>query len=316
MQFFKIICTLLTIIFLCVSGCSKEPQKTPEELNQQALSLLQNKQPDQALETIGQALETATKKYGADHPALVPSLEIQGFIYQTQGKPAKAESAFLEALNLLSRSKAPNRGETAAKILNTLGGLYFAGKQYGPAAETFRKSLTIAQNLFPENDPRIKTLHKNIQTCEIFLSSDNTPDNTPDGPNPETDSLTAPQSADTSAPEIQDYVPDSVKQAMMARLEDQNITIKDLSPKMPIRINDKGMVFPYHALQKNPDNSSQELMVLFAATASPENPGAMAFRECRLIPYANFQATLQQGNITQIQQELVDLFADLYATDS
>jgi tetratricopeptide (TPR) repeat protein len=215
------------------------------------------------------------------------------------GDYQNAESIDQRALTLIKHANGPDSPE-AAKILNTLGGLYYSQNRYLDAAKTFRQSLSIAQNLFPDNDPRLNTLRKNIKTCEDLLNSD------------------VPASAQASAEKpalsgpIQDLVPDQIKRSMISQLAQQKIFISDLSPRMPVSMDDKGMVFPYHGLKKDKTGNSQEILLLFAAIRNPDKPAALIFQQCRLISYRSYINTMEQGGLAQFKKALMEVFADLY----
>lgn len=302
----KLYVAILSMVFsgFLWVGCGEQKDQSVEELNQEAVRLLQDRQPGQALKSVQAAIKKAETEYGATAPEVVPGLETAGLIYQAIKDPANAEASYHRALAIIHQTQGPE-SEAAAKVLNSLGSLYYAQNRPDAAAEMFKKSLAIVESLFPADDPRLATLRKNIETCEKATAE-------------------APALADNTAPEtsaganqmqtpVQDMVPAQIKKSMMDQLAKQNIFVSDLSPRMPVKMGDKGMVFPYHGIRKDKDGGSQEIMVLFAAVRNPDKPGAVVFQQCRLISYRSFLNTLEQGGVAQLTKELKEVFPGLFS---
>jgi len=301
MKFFFHVGMAMVLIVMCCGGCSKETDKTVAEMNQDALNLLQLNQADKALETVSTALKKAETEYGAEHQKTVACLETMGLVYQAKGEPQKAESAYKRAL-AITKVNGTDSIESA-KILNNLAGLFYSQKQYASAASIYKQSLVIVEKEFSSDDPRLETIRKNIKTCEDFQN----------GKSP---SQLAGQAPEKSASQntVQDLVPDQVKQSMLTQLAKQNIIITDLQPRPPVRIGNKGVVFPYHALKKAKDSdTAQEIVVLFASTSNSEKPGAFIFQRCRLVSYRSYLSAMQEGGVAQLKKELIEAFPELYS---
>ena len=316
MKAFAYILLTILLVGFCVVGCSKDSGKSADELNAEAMKLLQSGQHDQALENAMAALEKSEKENGADNPEMATSLEILGLVYQAKGDAVKAESEFLRALSIVKTSYGPNSGQ-AAKIMNNLAGLYYAQDQYILAASFFKQSLAILEKMLPADDSRLATLQKNIDVCESMQrgeKSGQSADQTDSAGSVERAAFQPEASEQPSSVEnLQDLVPQQVKESMTSQLAKQNIFISDLAPLPPVLIENRGMVFPYNALKKGKDNdSAQKIVILFAAIKNPENPNAMIFQQCRLISQTSYLAALEKGGAVQLKQELQEVFPGLY----
>ncbi len=302
MKFFYHVAMTMVVIVMCCAGCSKDSNKTVEELNKQAMQLLQSDQADKALETVTDALEKAEKEYGAEHQETAMCLETMGIVYQAMKEPLKAESAYKRALSIIYKIKGEDSIESA-KILNNLAGLFYSQKQYASAASIFKQSLAIVEKEFAADDPRLEMLRKNIKICEDLKNGKE--------PSPLAEQVAG---KSDSQNKIQDLVPDQVKQSMLSQLAKQNIFITDLQPRNPVKIDNKGIVFPYHALKKSKDSdSAQEVVVLFASIANPEKQGAFLFQKCRLISFRSYLSTMKEGGVAQLKKELIEVFPGLYS---
>ena len=302
MKFFYHVAMTMVVIVMCCAGCSKDSNKTVEELNKQAMQLLQSDQADKALETVTDALEKTEKEYGAEHQETAMCLETMGIVYQAMKEPLKAESAYKRALSIIYKIKGEDSIESA-KILNNLAGLFYSQKQYSSAASIFKKSLAIGEKKFSSDDPRLAMLQKNIKICEDLQNGKE--------PSPSSEQVAG---KSDSQNKIQDLVPDQVKQSMLSQLAKQNIFITDLQPRNPVKIDNKGIVFPYHALKKSKDSdSAQEVVVLFASIANPEKQGAFLFQKCRLISFRSYLSTMKEGGVAQLKKELIEVFPGLYS---
>ncbi len=302
MKFFYHVAMTMVVIVMCCAGCSKDSNKTVEELNKQAMQLLQSDQAAKALETVTDALEKAEKEYGAEHQETAACLETMGIVYQAMKEPLKAESAYKRALSIIYKIKGEDSIESA-KILNNLAGLFYSQKQYASAASIFKQSLAIVEKEFAADDPRLEMLRKNIKICEDLKNGKE--------PSPSAEQVAG---KSDSQNKIQDLVPDQVKQSMLSQLAEQNIFITDLQPRNPVKIDNKGIVFPYHALKKSKDSdSAQEVVVLFASIANPEKQGAFLFQKCRLISFRSYLSTMKEGGVAQLKKELIEVFPGLYS---
>ena len=171
--------------------------------------------------------------------------------------------------------------------------------------------------MLPANDPRLTTLQKNIDVCESMQRGEKPGQSADQADSASGGELAAFQSETSekpsSAEEVQDLVPQQVKESMISQLAKQNIFISDLAPLPPVLIENKGMVFPYNGLKKQKDNdSAQKIVVLFAAIKNPQNPNAMIFQQCRLISHTSYLSALGKGGVPQLKQELQDVFPGLY----
>ena len=302
MKFFYHVAMTMVVIVMCCAGCSKDSNKTVEELNNQAMQLLQSDQADKALETVTDALEKAEAEYGIEHQETAACLETMGIVYQAMKDPIKAESAYKRALSTIYKIKGEDSIESA-KILNNLAGLFYSQKQYASAASIFKQSLAIVEKEFVADDPRLAMLQKNIKICEDLQNGK--------VPSPSAEQVAG---KSDSQNKIQDLVPDQVKQSMLSQLAKQNIFITDLQPRNPVKIDNKGIVFPYHALKKSKDSdSAQEVVVLFASIANPEKQGAFLFQKCRLISFRSYLSTMKEGGVAQLKKELIEVFPGLYS---
>jgi hypothetical protein len=160
-------------------------------------------------------------------------------------------------------------------------------------------------------------MRKNIDVCE-GLQNGETAAKSADksGPVDEETAIAAQTESPVKTPPVnmvQDLVPQQIKDSMISQLTQQNILISDLEPRPPVPIDNKGIVFPYHALKKSKDSdSTQEIVVLFAAVANPEKPNAVIFQQCRLISHTSYLTALEKGGMVQLKTELQDVFPGLY----
>ena len=309
---------ILLLIGFCIAGCSKDSDQTVDALNAEALRLAQAGQKDQALSKAMAALDKSEMENGAGHPNTIMSLEILGLVYQAMNDAGNAESAFLRALSVAKKSVGPDSSE-AAKIMNNLGGLYYAQNQYILAASFFKQSLVIVEKQIPENDPRLAVLRKNIDVCEAMqggVMGQTSGNKAIDGENTAAASQNNPPGDPIMNPPVnlpQDLVPQQIKDSSVSQLAKQNIFISDLEPRTPVLIDNKGMVFPYYALKKGKDtDAAQEIVVLFAAIKNPQNPKAIIFQQCRLISHSSYLSALEKGGVPQLKQELLEVFPSLY----
>ncbi|MDA3894883.1 MAG: tetratricopeptide repeat protein [Desulfobacteraceae bacterium] len=308
----------LLLVGICITGCSNDSGQTVEAMNAEALKLVQVGQKDQALEKAKAAVEKSEKENGIDHPNSAMSLETLGLVYQSMGDADRAQSFLLRALSIVKKSYGPNSGQ-AAKIMNNLAGLYYAQNQNILAASFFKQSLAILEKLLPADDSRLETLHKNIDVCESMQSGGATDEpegegkTGPVGEDSANASQTDPSVKTPPVNMVQDLVPQQIKDSMLSQLAQQNIFISDLDPRPPVRVDNKGIVFPYHALKKSKDSDAvQEIVVLFAAIPNPEKPKAFVFQQCRLISHTSYMSALEKGGSAQLKQELQDVFPSLY----
>jgi hypothetical protein len=165
----------------------------------------------------------------------------------------------------------------------------------------------------------LETLHKNIDVCESMQSGGATDEpegegkTGPVGEDSANASQTDPSVKTPPVNMVQDLVPQQIKDSMLSQLAQQNIFISDLDPRPPVRVDNKGIVFPYHALKKSKDSDAvQEIVVLFAAIPNPEKPKAFDFQQCRLISHTSYMSALEKGGSAQLKQELQDVFPSLY----
>ena len=304
MKFFYPVVMIMVVIVMCCAGCSKDSDRTVEDLNNEAMKLLQLNQVDKALETVRAALKKAEADLGFEHPETAVCLETMGIVYQAMKKPLDAEFAYKRALSIIHKVKGEESLESA-KILNNLAGLFYSQKQYASAVSIYQQSLAVVEKTFAPDDPRLEMLRKNIKICEDLKNGK--------APSPSAGQA-AGKNDSQNKKNVQDLVPDQVKQAMLSQLAKQNIFISDLQPRSPVRIGNKGVVFPYHALKKAKDSdTAQEIVVLFASIANPENPGAFIFQNCRLISYRSYLNTMEEGGVAQLKQELIEVFPGLYS---
>lgn len=309
MKFFASMVWML-LVGIVVFACSKDTDKTVDALNAEALNLAQTGQVGQALKLANQAVEKAEAENGPEHPAVANGLETQGLIYQAMGEMDKAEAAHLRALGIVKKTIGPD-SEEAAKIMNNLGGLYYTKKQNAEAASFYKQALAVVEKKFPAEDPRLAVLRKNISVCEGGESGGKGDTAAGEAAGKVASPPDAPEQP--PAPAIQDLVPQQVKDSMTKQLADQNIFISNLTPRPPVMIEAKGMVFPYNALKKGKDGASaQEVVILFAAAANPEKPNTVIFQQCRLISKTSYLSALEKGGVAQLKKELKEVFPSLY----
>lgn len=309
MKTFGLIILLLVLTVFFLAGCSKDGEQTVEELNAEALKLVQAGQVAQAMEKASAALGKAEAENGAEHPMVAASLETQGLIYQAMGEMDKAESAHRRALSIVNKTSGPD-SEEAAKIMNNLAGLYYTKKQNAEAASFYKQALAIVEKKFPADDPRLAVLKKNIAVCEGKVTE--TAVTSADSTAAAADQAPAAM-ANPPVNMVQDLVPKEVKDSMVKQLADQNIFISDLEPRQPVMMDDKGVVFPYRGLKKGKDTeSAQEVIILFAAVSNPEKPNAVIFQQCRLISHTSYLAALEKGGMAQLKKEIQEVFSKLY----
>ena len=300
----------MLFVGVCAAGCSQDGGQTVSDLNNEAINLLNSNQPAQALEKATSAFEKLEKENKTTHPDAVSSLEIIGLSHQAMGNATKAESAFLRALAIVKEAYGPKSPESA-KIMNNLGGLYFKQHQYILASSFFKQALDIVKQQLPADDPRLGVLQKNIDLCEAKQSG--TPVTAPAEENVSEGAAETTGQANPPVNLVQDLVPQKVKDSMVSQLSRQNIFISDLEPRQMVVIENKGVVFPYHALKKGKDSeTAQEIIILFAAIKNPDNPGAVVFQHCRLISHTSYLAALEKGGVPQLAKEIKEVFPDLY----
>ena len=115
-------------------------------------------------------------------------------------------------------------------------------------------------------------------------------------------------------PAINDYVPQEVKEYMIQRFEKKNnIHLSNLEPELPVKIGEKGIIFPYRCIQKKADSlDGVQMIVLFAAVNNQKNNGGYVFKQSRIVSYSSYMAKLKEGDGRQLVQELIKIFPDLY----
>jgi|GEM_PF-1788336 len=321
------------LISLSFVGCSRDNDQTVKEMNAEAMKLAKAGQHGRALEKAREALKKLDEMDGSDFADRVNSLEIMGLMYQALGEQEDAEIAFLRALSVVRKYAGPNSVEEV-KITNNLAGLYYAQNQYDLALSFFKKSLSNGEKVFPPGDPRLEVMRKNIKACEekkkdLAAARDEGKKTAPSagdtdkaakseaapGPGLDEDSAAADNSKSVAKTKsvnfAYDMVPQKVKDSVVSQMARQNIFISDLEPKPLVPIDDKGVVFPYHALKKE-KGKTQEVVVLFAAIKNPEKADAYVFKQCRLISNASYLSALEKGGVVQLKQELKEVFPSLY----
>ena len=296
MKAFSYIMLALLFIGVCMTGCSNDSDV--KSLNAEALKLAMAGKVDEAMEKATAALEKAEKENGAFHLLTAMSLETLGTVYQAKGDADKAESSYLQALSIVQKTIGPDSGE-AAKIMNNLAALYYSKKENDKAASFYKQTLAIVEKRFDADDPRLAVLRKNISICEGKGSGG---EDAWAAQKPFSDKEDFPEGSQTLAPmfcppgsESKDLVPQQIKDSMFSQLAQQNIFISDLDPLPQVDIDNKGIVFPYHAMKKGKDSdSAQEIVVLFASVYKPEKPDTVVFQQCRLISYTSYLASLEK----------------------
>jgi tetratricopeptide (TPR) repeat protein len=289
----------MIIMAFCFAGCSKEMDKTPEEINQEVISLLQQKQNSKALKLAERALKKAEKENGAESRSLAIALETLATAYSAVGLPDKAEASYRQALSIITKTDGEDSVE-AAKILNSLASLFYMNMNYEESLAHYKKSLEIAEKHLPPDDPRLAAVRNNITSCEALKSGDKPLQQ------PETKNL---------SDNIQDLVPPQVKEAAIAQLSKQNIILAGLQPKTPVQIDDKGMIFPYIATKKAEEENKEEskIVVLFAAVRDPSEKDKYIFQQCRVIPFLTYSNIMSSGGIDLLKKELMKIFPGIYS---
>jgi tetratricopeptide (TPR) repeat protein len=293
--------SVLAMVLMAVffAGCSKEMDKTPEEINQEVVSLLQQKENSKALKLAERALKQAEKENGAESRPVAIALETAATAYTAAGLGDKAEASYRQALAIINKTDGEDSVE-AAKILNSLASLFYVNKNYEESLAHYKKSLEIAEKHLPPDDPRIAAVRNNITSCEALKSGDQPLQK------PETKNL---------PDNIQDLVPAQVKEAAIAQLSKQNIILTGLQPKTPVIIDDKGMIFPYIATRKSEEETKEEskIVVLFAAVRDPSKKDKYIFQQCRVIPFLTYSNIMGSGGIDLLKKELMKIFPDIYS---
>ena len=102
------ITAFLILLFLFTSGSIAHARNVEwENLNNEARSLYQKGQYDQAIVLVNKALDVAKKEWGNDHPNVAQTLNNLGLIYQDQGRYAQAETLYKRSLEIWEKSLDP-----------------------------------------------------------------------------------------------------------------------------------------------------------------------------------------------------------------
>lgn len=295
---------VILLILFCYAGCSRDSNKTADQLNDEAMALLNQQQISKALEKAESALEKAEKTFGENDPKTAKYLQTVAMVRQAEGSFAKAESAYKKAYAIVSDESGGDSLE-AAKIMNNLAGCYYTQKRYDLAADTYQQVLKVAEKKFPDDDPRLNAIRANLHASIAGKEGKEGEE----GKAPELPLESAPE---VNPPQIADLVPPKVKQYALDSLSKQNIKISDLQPEAALQIMDKGIVFPYRGIRRLENGNEQKVVVLFASIKNPEKQDTYVFQNCRVISYQSYQSKLDEGGIDLLKKEVAKLFPGLY----
>lgn len=294
---------LVFIFFLLLfTGCSDESTQSVKELNKKAQKLLQANDPSAAIKAGKKSLRMAKQEYGAGHPSTVTSLLILAMAYQADNDFAQARNMYKEALEMIRETKGENSLE-AAQVMNNLAGLYYNQKKYEKAASVYQQCLKIAELHYSSDDRRIEKIRNNFKACQARASGSK------NGTESGKPSASGGQKFD------KDLVPQKVKAAAIRDLKRRNIELSEqLKPLKPVKIDGKGVVFPYRAFKKSSVDSQgeTEVVLLFGAIKNQDQKGAYVFKKCRVVSYSSYTELLARRDPSALQAALIQIFPGLY----
>lgn len=99
-----------------------------------------------------QALATAERRLGAEHPDTLTSVKNLAELYADQGRHAEAEPLFKRALEGRERALGPDAVDTLVSV-NNLGVFYFSARRYAEAEPLFKRSLDGRERLLGAEHP-------------------------------------------------------------------------------------------------------------------------------------------------------------------
>ncbi len=116
---------------------------------------------EEAEEWSQRCLESATQRFGVDHPAVAASLNRLAELYRSQGRYGDAEPLYLQALELLQQLLG-NDHPDVAHILNNLAALYWSQGRYAEAEPIYLQALEIQQRLLGNEHPAVASILNNL----------------------------------------------------------------------------------------------------------------------------------------------------------
>ena len=310
---------IFLIISLCmtiISGCSKESDKTAEELNNDAISFLKQEKISEAFTTAEKALKKAENENGFYDPEVLKALQTMAIIYQAQKDFLNAEYTYKQALSTSKIIHGENSPVTL-KLMNNLGSIKYLQNQFTPALSIFEEALRIAEKELSSDDPLFQQIQKNMATSKSAMG---------------TALLLRTAGMESAGSEIElkkgtDMVPDEVKNAALKRLAGQDILLENPQSLLPIQIGEQGMVFPYLYTQKiegseEGEESWVKVILLFAAVKNKEKKdpsgadgGFYVFNACRMVSYESYIAEVEKGTQETVIPALISVFPNLYSLE-
>ncbi|MBC2716513.1 MAG: tetratricopeptide repeat protein [Desulfobacteraceae bacterium] len=311
-HFLRMVLVILSFMTI-ISGCSTEPDKTVEELNNDAISLLEQQNISEALNVAEKALKKAEDEYGFYDPAVLKSLQIIAIIYQAKKDYLNAEFTYKQALSA-SKVISGENSLHSLKIMNNIGSIKYLQNQFEPALSIYKQALSIAEKELGSDDPLLLQIQNNMATCESALKSGKTPGA----------DIEEPPAA--SLKKGTDFVPDEVKSAALKKMASQNILLDNPQALLPIQIGDQGMVFPYlytQNIEESEGGGGVKVVLLFAAIKNKDKkdvPGSeegsfYVFNACRMVSYESYVEEIEKGSQETAIPAIISVFPNLYSQD-
>lgn len=315
---------MVLVIFLfmtIIPGCSKEPDKTVEELNNDAFSLLKQQKIPEALIVAEKALKKGEDEYGIYDPTILKSLQIIAIIYQAQKDYLNAEFTYKQALST-SKVISGENSLDSLKIMNNLGSIKFLQNQFEPALSFYKQAFSIAEKELGPDNPLVQQIQNNMAACESAIKSGKTP-----GVGTEE---TQPSDNAVSLKKGKDFVPDEVKNSALKKMAGQNILLSNPQPLQPIQIGEQGMVFPYLYTQNIKESegggvgeTSKKVVLLFASVINKDKKDDLGsevgsfyvFNACRMVSYESYVEEIEKGSQESVIPALINVFPNLYSKD-
>jgi len=279
-------------------------------MNQKAFELIQKGQIAKAMDLAKTALNKTEQNFGADHYLAAESLKNLALCHQAQGNIAETENSYNRALQIIKKTKGEKSIETA-QLMNNMASFYYTQAKYDQALLLYQQTFSIVEKHLAPSDPILNAVKNNIAICQKITKT-----NAPDKP-----TIVSPDVSSTLSPldnkmSVKDMVPEEIKKFTINKLSEQNILLSQFQPLQSVMITDKGVVFPYHCIQKNnTDEPGKDVVVLFAAVKNKEKTGAFIFQQTRIVSYKVYMGKLKEGGEATLAKEMTELFPELYLSN-
>lgn len=113
-----------------------------------------------AASLLEQSLAVFTNLYGQNHPLVADTLNNLALVYKTQGKQKEAETLFLQALSI--DTKTQETQNKSARLLNNLANLYQEQSRYQEAEVLFLQALELDKQIYGSEHIEVATDLNNL----------------------------------------------------------------------------------------------------------------------------------------------------------